>query len=27
LMGLDVLDLDNLGGPKVDDISLDFETL
>jgi hypothetical protein len=27
LMGLDVLDLDNLGGPKMDDISLDFETL
>ena len=27
LMGLDVLDLDNLGGPKIDDISLDFETL
>jgi hypothetical protein len=27
LMGLDVLDLDNLGAPKVDDISLDFETL
>jgi hypothetical protein len=27
LMGLDVLDLDNLDGPKMDDISLDFETL
>jgi len=27
LMGLDVLDLDNLGGPKVENISLDFETL
>lgn len=27
LMGLDVLDLDNLGGPSVENISLDFETL
>ena len=27
LMGLDVLDLDNLDGPKMDDINLDFETL
>jgi hypothetical protein len=27
LMGLDVLDLDNLGGPKVENITLDFETL
>lgn len=27
LMGLDVLDLDNLGGPSVDNISLDFESL
>lgn len=27
LMGLDVLDLDNLGGPSIENISLDFETL
>jgi hypothetical protein len=27
LTGLDVLDLDNLGGPAIDDINLDFETL